>query len=68
MLRKIFFLFYKTLARLIKKKKEKTKIIKFRNEGRDTTTTSTKIKRIIRECHKQLCTNKLDSLYEKKNI
>lgn len=45
-------------------KREKTQIIKIRNENGDITTNSTEIKGIIREKHEQLCANKLDNLDE----
>ena len=57
----------KYLARLTKKKKEKTKILEMRNESGDITTNFTEIKRILREYYEQLYANKLDILYKMTN-
>ena len=48
----------KPLARLIKKKKERTQINKIRNEEGNVTTDSTEIQRIIRDYYEQLDANK----------
>ena len=52
----------KPIARLIKKKREKTKINKIRIEKGEVTTDTAEIQRIMRDCYKQLYTNKLDNL------
>ena len=54
----------KPLARLIKKKREKTQINRIRNEKREVTTDSAEIQRIMRDYHKQLYANKMDNLEE----
>ena len=41
----------KTLARLIKKKREKTQINKIRNEKVEVTTDSAEIHRILKDCY-----------------
>ena len=53
----------KTLVRLIKRKGEKTQINEIRN-GREVTTDTKEIQRIIRDCYKQLYANKMDHLEE----
>ena len=53
----------KPLARLIKKKREKTQINRIRNE-KEVTTDTAEIKRIMRDYHKQLYANKMDNLEE----
>ena len=51
----------KPLARLIKKKREKTQINKIRNEKE---TDNAEIQRIIRDYYKQLYANKMDTMTE----
>ena len=52
----------KTLARLIKKKRERTPINKIRNEKGEITVDTTEIQSIIRDYYKQLYANKMDNL------
>ena len=54
----------KTLARLIKKKREKTQINRIRNEKGEVTTDTAEIQRIMRDYYKHLCANKMDNLEE----
>ena len=51
------------LARLIKKKRERTQINKIRNE-REVTTDTEEIQSILRDYYKQLYVNKMDNLEE----
>ena len=52
----------KPLARLIKKKREKTQINRIRNEKGEVTTDTAEIQRIMRDYDKQLYINKMDNL------
>ena len=54
----------KLLARLIKKKSERTQINKIRNDKGEVTMDTTEIQSIIRDCYKQLYANKMDHLEE----
>ena len=54
----------KLLARLIKKKREKTQINRIRNEKGEVTTDTAEIQRIMRDYCKQLYANKKDNLEE----
>ena len=51
----------KSLARFIKKKKERMQINKLRNEKPEITTDTAEIQRIIRDYYKQLYANKIDN-------
>ena len=54
----------KPLARLIKRKREKTQINKFGNEKGEVTTDTAEIQRIMRDYYKQIYANKMDHLEE----
>ena len=54
----------KPLARLIKKKREKTQINRIRNEKGEVTTGTAEIQRIMRDYYKQWHANKMDNLEE----
>ena len=54
----------KTLARLIKKKREKSQINRIRNQKGEVTTHTAEIQRIIRDNCKQLYANEMDNLEE----
>ena len=54
----------KLLARLIKKKRERTQINKIRNEKGKVTSDTAEIQRSIRDYYKQLYANKMDNLEE----
>ena len=54
----------KPLARLIKKKREKTQINRTRNEKGEVLTDTAEIQRIMRHHYKQLYSNKMDNLEE----
>ena len=51
----------KSLARLIKKKREKNQINKIRNEKGEVTTDNEEMQRIIRDYYEQLYGNKMDN-------
>ena len=52
----------KSLARFIKKKREKNQINKVRNEEGEITTDNSEIQRIIRDYYQQQYANKMDNL------
>ena len=58
----------KPLARLIKKKREKTQINRIRNEKGEVTTDTAEIQRNMRDYYKQLYANKMDNLEEMDNF
>ena len=53
---------HKPLARLIKKKREKTQLNRFRNEKGEVTTDTAEIQRIMRDYYKHRYANKMDNL------
>ena len=59
---------YKQLARLIRKKREKTQLSRIRYEKREVTTGTAETQRIIRDYYKQLYANKMDNLEEMDNF
>ena len=54
----------KSLARLSKKKREKTQINRIRNEKGEVTTDPAEIQRIMRDYHKKMYANKMENLEE----
>ena len=52
------------LARVIRKKREKTKINRIRNEKGEVTSETAEIQRIVRDYYKQLYANKMENLEE----
>ena len=56
--------FHKPLARLIKKKRERTQINKIRNEKGEVTRDTAEIQSILRDSYKQLYASKMDNLEE----
>ena len=52
------------LARLLKKKREKTQINRIKNEKGEVTMDTAEIQRIMRDYYKQLYVNKMDNLEE----
>ena len=58
----------KTLARLIKKKREKNQMNRIRNEKGEVTTDSEEMQRIIRDFYEKLYVNKMDKTEEKERF
>ena len=54
----------RSLARLVKKKREKNQINKIRNEKGEVTTDNEETRRIIRDHYEQLYGSKMDNLEE----
>ena len=54
----------KPLARLIKKKRERTQINQFRNAKGEVITDTAEIQSILRDYYKQFYANKMDNLEE----
>ena len=54
----------RSLARLVKKKREKNQINKIRNEKGEVTTDNEETRRIIRDHYEQLYCSKMDNLEE----
>ena len=55
---------HESLARLIKKKRQKNQINKIRNEKGEIKIDNAEIQRIIRDCYEHLHGNKMDNLEE----
>ena len=58
----------KPLARLIKKKRERTQINKIRNEKGEVSMDTAEIQSILRDYYKQLYANKMDNLEKKEKF